>query len=394
MNSERAPPLPAPRARIRRAPAASIPAGIHCAEDYETAAADFIAAATYAHVAGGAAHDVTAAANRRAFAAWALWPRVLRDASAGHTRVELGGRTLAHPILLAPVAFQHVLHPEAELATARAAAASDSLFVLSTLSSRSLEEVAQAAGPERWFQLYVQPQHEVTLDLIARAANAGYTALVVTVDAPIQPASHRTLRAGYRAPPREAAANLRGYPAPPAVGPAAGAARILVEAMRAAPAWTTLRALVRESPLPLWVKGVAHPDDARRLVDLGVAGFVVSNHGGRSLDGAAATLAVLPPVRRAVPKPFPLLFDGGIRRGSDVFKALALGADAVLVGRLQAYALAVAGALGVAHMLRLLREELEVCMALTGCPDVAAITAGALHAGDDARIAAFNRDSS
>lgn len=366
---------------VRREPGAAIPPGIHCAEDYEAAATSYLDAATYAHVAGGAAHDVTVEANRRAFATWALWPRVLRDVTAGHTRVQLGAQVLAHPILLGPVAFQRAFHPEAELATARAAAVGDSVMVLSTLSSASLEAVAQVPGATRWFQLYVQPQREVTADLVARAAAAGYRAIVVTLDAPVQPASHRALRAGYVAPPASAAANLALYPSPAAT--ATRGRGILGDAMRHAPTGDDVRSLVRASPLPVWAKGVAHPDDARRLADLGVAGLIVSNHGGRGLDGAPATLTMLSHVRRAVPKPFPVLLDGGIRRGSDVFKALALGADAVLVGRLQAYALAVAGALGVAHMVRLLREELEVCMALTGCPDPSTIDADALLARAD-----------
>ncbi|MCC6870165.1 MAG: alpha-hydroxy-acid oxidizing protein [Burkholderiales bacterium] len=367
-----------PSAAARRAPSTSIPPGIVCAEDYAGAATGCLDPATYAHVAGGAAHDVTVEANRRAYEAWDLWPRVLRDVTVGHTRLRLADRDLAHPILLAPLAQQRAWHPDAELATARGAAASDSVLVLSTLSSVPLEAVARVAGPVRWFQLYLQAQREVTRDLVARAAAAGYAALVVTVDAPVQAASHRALRAGYRAPIDAVAANLDGYPSPARGAADAGWRASLADAMRVAPTWEELRALIRDGPLPVWVKGVAHPDDARRLVDLGVAGLVVSNHGGRGLDGAPASLAVLPRVRSAVPRPFPLLFDGGIRRGSDVFKALALGADAVLVGRLQAYALAVAGALGVAHMVRLLREELAICMALTGCSDLSAITADTL----------------
>lgn len=361
-----------------RPPPSAVPPGIHCAEDYERAAATCLDAPTWAHVSGGSERDLTVAFNRAAFDACAIWPRPLRDVTEGHTRVRLGDHELAHPTLLAPVAFQRSLHPGAELETARAAAVTDSVLVLSTLSSFTLESVAESAGPRRWFQLYLQPRRETSLDLVARAVRAGYEAIVVTVDAPLQPASHRALLAGHRLPADELPANLAGYPPSSAALAEAGASRILNGLMRQAPTWDDLVWLMRHCPLPLWVKGVLHPDDARRLAGLGVAGIVVSNHGGRSLDGAPASLAALPRVRSAVGPAFPLLLDGGIRRGSDVFKALALGANAVLVGRLQAYALAAAGALGVAHMMRLLREELETCMALAGCADVTAITADAL----------------
>lgn len=364
----------------RRSPLTVVPPGIHCAEDYERAATAHLDEPTRAHLAGGSERDLTVAFNRAAFDDHAIWPRLLRDVTAGHTRVHLNGHDLLHPILLGPVAFQRTLHPGGELETARAAAATDSTLVLSTLSSVTLESVAHATGPRRWFQLYLQPRRETSLDLVVRAMHAGYEAIVVTLDAPLQPASHGALRAGFRVPADPMPANLVDYPPLPAAGVEPGGSRILRGLMRHAPTWDDLAWLARHCDLPLWVKGVMHPDDARRLADLDVAGMAVSNHGGRSLDGAPASLAALPLVRAAVGPAFPLLLDGGIRRGSDVFKALALGANAVLVGRLQAYALATAGALGVAHMIKLLREELETCMALAGCVDVAAITIDALAA--------------
>lgn len=372
-----------------RRPLTAVPPGIHCAEDYERAAAACLDEATFAYVAGGSERGLTVDFNRAAFAAHAIWPRPFRDVAAGHTRVRLGDNELVHPIVLGPVAFQRSLHPGAEIETARGASATDTLLVLSTLSSVALEDVARAAGTRRWFQLYLQPRRETSLDLAARALHAGYAAIVVTIDAPLQPASHRSLRAGHRLVADEPPANLVGYPlsSPSAANP--GASRILNGLMRQAPTWDDIAWLLRHCGLPLWVKGVLHPDDARRLAELGAAGIVVSNHGGRSLDGAPASLAALPSIRDAVGPAFPLLLDGGIRRGSDVFKALALGANAVLVGRLQAYALAVAGALGVAHMVRLLREELEVCMALAGCADPTAITADTLASTGRDGVATF-----
>lgn len=370
-----------------RAPLATIPDEVHCAEDYERVAAQFLAPATLAYLAGGSERDLAAARNRAAFDALAIWPRVLCDVTAGHTRLRLGGRELAHPVLLAPVAFQQLFHGDGELASARAAAATDSALVLSTLSSVALETVAEVAGAERWFQLYFQPQREVTRDLVARAAQAGYRAIVVTVDAPLQAASHRALEAGFRMPAGLVAANLTGYASSPVAERGSGGSRVFHGMMAGAPTWQDLEWLQAHCPLPLWVKGVLHPLDAQRLAAMGLTGLVVSNHGGRGLDDVPASLSALAAVRAALPRPFPLVLDGGVRRGADVFKALALGADAVLVGRLQAYAMAVAGALGVAHMLRLLREELEVCMALAGCATLADIAPDALAPAHETPVA-------
>ena len=360
---------------MNQAAADSIPSDIRCAQDYEVAARRFMAEASYEYVAGGSGRDLTVAANLDAFARWSIYPRLLRDVTAGHTGLTLGSASLAHPILLAPVAFQALAHVAAEIGSARAAAATDSCMVCSTLSTRTLEDVAQAAGAHKWFQLYFQPERSDTATLVARAEEAGYGAIVVTLDASLQVASRRALRAGFRMPADCLAVNL---PAAAAAETGPDGSRIFQGLMRAAPTWPDLAWLMSQTTLPVWVKGVLHPDDARALQAAGVAGLVVSNHGGRSLDGAPASLAALPAIRAAVGDACPLLLDGGIRSGADVFKALALGADAVLVGRLQMYALSVAGPLGVAHMIKLLREELEVCMALAGCATLHDIDAGAL----------------
>lgn len=350
-----------------------IPAEIRCAQDYELLAQRFMAPASYAYVAGGSGRDSTVNANRSAFDAWAVYPRLLRDLCGGHARVRIGGQEMSHPIMLAPVAFQKLAHPKGELETARAAAAMQTCMVSSTLSSCSLEEIAGAAKSQPWFQLYFQPTQEATLDLLRRAENAGYRAVVVTLDASVQVASLRALRANFQMPPDCIAVNLRDHAAPEAVDMAAGESRIFQGVMRTAPTWRDLEWLMKQTSLPIWVKGVLHPQDAIALQGRGVAGIVVSNHGGRSLDGAPASLHMLPSIRAAVGEGFPLLFDSGIRSGLDIFKALALGANAVMTGRLQMYALSVAGALGVAHMLKLLQEELEVCMAQAGCATVAEI---------------------
>ncbi|WP_229421756.1 alpha-hydroxy acid oxidase [Massilia aquatica] len=373
------PPLPG-----AQPPLGKIPADIGCAADYEVLAQRFMAPPSYDYVAGGSGRDLTVAANLAAFARWDIYPRLLRDVGAGHTRVTVAGQQFAHPVFLAPVAFQNLAHGAGELQSARAAHAVDSCLISSTLSSCTLEDVARGAGPQRWFQLYFQLRREHTQDLLRRAVQAGYTAIVVTLDAPIQVPSKRALDAGFRMPADCVAANLRGY-APAATPPLAPEqSRIFQGIMSTAPTWDDLRWLLGQTTLPVLVKGVLHPDDAIALRAIGVAGLVVSNHGGRTLDGAPASLDVLPAIRNAVGPAFPLLFDGGIRSGADIFKALALGADAVLVGRLQMYALSVAGALGVAHMLKLLREELEVCMALAGCATVGEIDSGTLLRRQDA----------
>lgn len=350
-----------------------IPAGVLCAQDYELLARRFIAAPHYAYIAGGCSHEITLAANRKAFSDTAILPRMLRDVSHGHTRLQLLGRNFRHPVMLAPVAFQALVHPVAEVDTARAAEATDSCFVASTLSSLPLEQIAQASRGERWFQLYFQPARDSTLDLLQRAETAGYSAIVVTLDAAIKTPSLSALRAGFTMPPEIVAANLANHPAPPQVVLEPGQSIIFQGVMADAPNWDDLAWLMQQTRLPVIVKGVQHPGDALLLKGMGVDGVIVSNHGGRALDGAPASLQVLPAIRKVVGEDFPVLFDGGIRSGSDVFKALALGADAVLIGRLQVYALSVAGALGVAHMLKLLREELELCMAQAGCATLADI---------------------
>jgi isopentenyl diphosphate isomerase/L-lactate dehydrogenase-like FMN-dependent dehydrogenase len=360
-------------------PLTEIPAEIRCAADYARLAPSFMAPALFAHVDGGSGHDQAAGANLAAFADLAIVPRVLRRVSGGHTRCRFGGSERPYPIMLAPVGGQAPIHPQAERASAVAAAATQACFVASTMASTALEDIAAAAGPDRWFQLYFQPERAATLDLVRRAQAAGYTAIVVTVDAPIQLPSHRAQAAGYQ--PAGNAPNLDGYPVRQPVALSRDASQILNGFMLGAPTFEDIAWLRAECSLPLWVKGVMHADDARGLVGLGAAGVVVSNHGGRTLDAAASSLSRLASIRDALGEAVPVLFDGGIRSGSDVFKAIALGADAVMVGRLQAYALAVAGALGVAHMIRLLREELEACMALAGCATLADVRSAELATG-------------
>lgn len=348
------------------------PAAPVCLADYAALARDRLDDNARAYFEGGAADELTLAANVQAWRDLPLSARVLRPMAGGHTRVTLFGRTLAHPILLAPVAYQRLAHPDGELATAQAAAALQAGMVLSTQSSVPVEAVARIvctdpdAGP-LWFQLYLQHDRGFTLDLVRRAEAAGCEALVLTVDAPVHGARDRERRAGFRLPPGVRAVHLDGLLPRPvrALGP--GQSALFDGLLADAPTWDDVAWLRAQSRLPLLLKGVTHPEDARLAQSVGAAGLVISNHGGRTLDTLPATATLLPRIADAVGESLPLLVDGGIRRGTDVLKALALGARAVLIGRPQVQALAVAGAHGVAHVLRLLRDELEIAMALTGC---------------------------
>ena len=367
----------------------TIPSGLVTLADHELHARTQLDDNAWAYFSGGAADEISLHANRSAWDALPLWPRVLRPLAGGHTRVPLMGRTLAHPILLAPVAFQRLAHPDGELAMAYAAAALGAGVVLSTQASVSLESVAQAVLPDPgrgplWFQLYLQPDRGFTQALVQRAEAAGYEALVLTVDAPTSGVRDRERRAGFRLPPGVGPVNLTGLqvPAPSALGP--GQSALFDGLLHHAPTWDDIAWLQSITRLPVLLKGVLHPADARQAVSVGAAGLIVSNHGGRTLDTAPATVTALPRVVQAVGGAVPVLVDGGIRRGTDVLKAMALGASAVLVGRPAVWGLANAGAAGVAHVLRLLRDELEVAMALTGCATLAEATPALLEGQDGA----------
>lgn len=359
----------------------NIPPAIAAVSDYVAYARERLDDNAWAYLHSGAADEVTFRANRQAFDQCSLRSRVLTDVRGGHTRLQLFGQTLQHPILLAPVAYQRLFHPDGELATVRAAAVMEAAMVVSTLASHTLEAIAQPAQSPLWFQLYVQPDREFTLQLVRRAEAAGYQALVVTVDAPIAGIRNREQRAGFHLPPGVGAVNLQGM-CSPQVALAAGQSVVFDGLMAHAPTWQDIERLRQLTDLPLILKGINHPQDALLALELGVDGLIISNHGGRTLDTLPASLDMLPTIAKAVQGRMPLLLDGGIQRGTDILKALALGANAVLVGRPMVYALATAGALGVAHMLRTLWEELEMAMVLTGCRTLNAIHAGVLVMDD------------
>jgi len=353
-----------------------LPEGLVNLADHEAFARSVLSAQADAYFNGGAADELTLRENVLAWQRIALLPRVLRPMAGAHTRVELLGRTLAHPILVAPMAYQRLAHPHGEMATALAAAVLGTGLVLSTQASTPLEDVARlvlaesARGP-LWFQLYLQADQGFTRELVQRAEAAGYEALMLTVDAPVNGARDRERRAGFTLPPGISAINLRGLHEPDPVALRPGQSALFDDLMTHAPTWDDVAWLRSITRLPVLLKGITHPADARLAVDAGAAGLIVSNHGGRTLDTVPATVTLLPAVAQAVGGAVPLLVDGGIRRGTDILKALGLGATAVMVGRPVLHGLTNAGAVGVAHVLRLLRDELEMAMALTGCSSLA-----------------------
>lgn len=341
-------------------------------EEYREAAAGRLSKEAFDYYAGGARDEVTLRENRRAYERLRLRYRVLRDVGRRSLRTRLLGEELSMPVVVAPTAFHALAHPEGEAATARGVGAAGTLMVLSTLSNRPVEEVAEAASGPLWFQLYVYRDREVTEGLVRRAENAGCTALVLTADAPVLGVRERDVRNRFSLPDGVSVANLvpAGMDALPADVEDSGLAAYVDALFDPSLSWDDLEWLVEITDLPVLLKGVVHPEDARMAVERGAAGVVVSNHGGRQLDTAPATVEALPDVVRAVEGRAPVLVDGGVRRGTDVVKALARGADAVAVGRPVLWGLAVGGAEGVREVLELLRDEVDEAMALCGCRTV------------------------
>jgi 4-hydroxymandelate oxidase len=325
----------------------------------------------YDYIAGGADAELTLADNLAAWSRLRLRPRVLRDVAAVSTATTVLGTEVATPILVAPTAYHRLAHPDGEAATAAGAAAAGAVYVLSTQATMSIEEVAAAApGGLRWFQVYVVRDRGWTAELVARAAAAGYRALVLTVDVPMLGNRLRDLRNQFRLPTGMAPANTpRQLDDPRAVD-------VLAQAGQFDPSLTpeTIAWLGERSGLPVLVKGVVRGDDAVVCLEAGAAGVVVSNHGGRQLDGVVATADVVAEVVAAVGGRGEVLVDGGVRRGTDVVKALALGARGVLVGRPVLWGLAVGGVAGVRGVLEGLAVELGLAMGLCGAARVADLT--------------------
>jgi isopentenyl diphosphate isomerase/L-lactate dehydrogenase-like FMN-dependent dehydrogenase len=337
--------------------------------DLERLAEEALEAGAHGYFAGGAGDEWTLRRNIEAFAEWELRPRVLVDVAEVSTKAEVMGAEVDAPVLVAPVAFQKLAHPDGEQGMAWAAAAAGTVMCLSSLATSTPAEVAGAADGRRWMQLYCFRDRKVTHAVIEEAVASGYEAVVVTVDAPYAGKRERDFRTGFEVP-----ADVRT----PVIEAAAGKQDLTVAEVFALvdPSldWDGLEALVDECELPLLVKGVQTAEDAALAVDHGAAGVIVSNHGGRQLDGVAASIDILPEAVEAVEGRVPVLMDGGVRRGTDVATALALGAEAVLVGRPALWGLAADGQAGAELALRMLREELRLALALLGCRSPAELT--------------------
>ena len=322
-------------------------------DDYEPLARERLPPDVYGYYAGGAGDEWTLRENRAAFERWVIRPRMLTGASPPDPSTELLGARIESPILVAPWAYQRLAHPDGEVATARGASRAGTIMVVSTTAQDILEDIAAAGAAPTWWQLYVYTDREVTVETLHRVHEAGYAAICFTVDFPVAGLRHRDTRTGFDMP--------FGLPHNHLV-------------FDPSITWDDIAWIRDQAPLPILVKGIMTAEDARLAVEHGADGVIVSNHGARQLDAVAATLTVLPEIVEAVDDRIPVLMDGGVRRGTDVFKALALGADAVMVARPICWGLAVAGEEGVVDVLRILRGELTNTMSLAGTHALSDIT--------------------
>lgn len=323
--------------------------------DFETEAQKHISHGAWARISGAAADELTLRWNHEAYERIRLKPSALVDVSKLETRVSLFGQELPFPILLAPTGGQKFVHPEGELAAVRGAAAAKAIYVISSSASMRVEDIAKAAAAPVWFQLYVQRDRGFTRELVQGAEDSGCRALCVTVDSPTFGARNREDRAKGELPERELP-NLKGK-----------------DYLDPTLTWKDIDWLRSFARRPVLLKGILNPDDAAIAVKAGVAGIIVSNHGARNLDTVPATIDALPPVVERVAGRIPVLVDGGIRRGTDVLKALALGAVAVQIGRPYLWGLGIAGSDGVARVVQILRHEFELAMMLAGRPTLASV---------------------
>lgn len=361
-------PSPHPEAAV--SPAAEPQAPVNVAE-FEALARARLSPMAYHYIAGGSGDEITLRRNRECLDAIGLKPRVLRDVRTIDTRLELLGEPLDFPILLAPAGSQRLFHPDGEIEAARGAEAARAIYTVSTVANTSIEDIARAGGARLWFQLYVQSDRGVTRELIRRVEAAGCRALCITVDTPVLGPRDREKRTGFALPEGLTFPNL-------------AAGRYTAEKHRdlhgifnpflhAGMTWETVDWIRSATRLPIVLKGILAAEDARLAVEHGASAVAVSNHGGRNLDTVPASIEALPGVAEAVAGRIPVLFDGGVRRGVGVVKALALGASAVMIGRPFLWGLAVSGAEGVKRVIEMLRLELEAAMALLGAPTLGAL---------------------
>lgn len=341
-----------------------LPSDVHSAEDYLSYAQPRLTADVWRYLEQGSGKGRTLKANLAAFENKLLMPRPLKKIQNASTQCELFGQCYAHPLMLAPVAYQRLFHEDGEMASAMAANAQSGQMIVSSLASQTLEQIIAAAEQPLWFQLYWQGNRERTLKLVQRAIVAGYAVVMFTVDAPVKQAV-LNLPQDIQAVNQESPLQAQALQAQQSA--------VFDGWMSQAPTWDDLNWLRDQIKVPLIVKGILNPHDAKLIESLGCEGLVVSNHGGRVIDGTPTSLEQLPQVVNAVSNQTKVLFDSGIRSGQDAYKAMALGADAVLIGRPYVWGLASAGAIGVAHIVRLMRDELEMTMALMGVTQLSSI---------------------
>ena len=351
------------------APVPQAPVEAVSLSDFESIARERIPRMAYEYISGGAADEITLRWNRESFDRIRLRPRILVDVSNLDTRVTLFGQEMPFPILLAPTAYHRLLHPEGELATVKGAGAAGATLIASMLATTTIDEMAKAATRPLWFQTYILKDRGFTRDLVQRAEGAGCKALCVTVDSPVVGVRNRDQRARFALPPEMERANLKGLMRPGGnLRPPEG--DIYTPILDASMVWKEIDWLRSFARAPVLLKGVLNPDDADRAVKAGAAGIIVSNHGARNLDTVPATIDALPEVVDKVAGRIPILMDSGVRRGTDVLKALAMGATATLIGRPYLYGLGVAGSEGVRRIVNILHTEFKIAMALAGRPSL------------------------
>ena len=346
-----------------------IPNDLVSLKDYERYAKERMDLNSLSYVCSGAGDEITYKRNEKAFENIFLETATLEDLKGANTKIELFGQTYQTPIFLAPVAYQKLADVNGEIATVQGSDAMNCCMCVSSFSSCTLEDISANTNAPLWFQLYIQPDMNINLELIKKAQNLGFKALVITIDAPISGIRNSEQRAGFYLPEGISAINIEN------LNPLQTTNNFenVFDITPTLPTWKDIEFIKQNTKLPVILKGITSTSYAKKAIELGIDGIIVSNHGGRTIDTLPSTIELLPKIAKAVDGKIPILFDGGIRRGTDIIKAIALGASAVMIGRPIMYGLATAGALGVAHTLKILKEELEVSMIFTGCKDIEAI---------------------
>jgi 4-hydroxymandelate oxidase len=346
-----------------------IPNDLVSLKDYERYAKDRMDLNSLSYVCSAAADEITYKRNETAFENIFLEIATLENLEDANTKIELFGQEYETPIFLAPVAYQKLADVNGEIATVQASDAMNCCMCVSSFSSCTLEDISANTNAPLWFQLYIQPDMNINLELIKKAQNLGFKALVITIDAPISGIRNSEQRAGFYLPEGISAINIEN------LNPLQTTNNFenVFDITPTLPTWKDIEFIKQNTKLPVILKGITSTSYAKKAIELGIDGIIVSNHGGRTIDTLPSTIELLPKIAKAVDGKIPILFDGGIRRGTDIIKAIALGASAVMIGRPIMYGLATAGALGVAHTLKILKEELEVSMIFTGCKDIEAI---------------------